>query len=204
MASWVDQKGQYQAIARSIDPAAVVLTKDHWLWSAAWWALAVLTLGLIAIGMPKRRFLEQYATTLGPFHGYPSSWPRLSRRLLVHECRHTSQFVFAGWFVPVFGWLFGRKARAVAGLLPMAIVYGLVVLPIGFALGRWLLELDADRTAWRWQLRNGYSADQVRARAEAFGRKVCGAPYLWAWLPVFGGVKAFSSAADKVIREAAT
>jgi len=198
---WTDERDKYQSIATSIDPAAVIMTKDHWLWSAAWWTLAVLTLGLIAIGMGREKFLTRYATTLGPFHGYPREWPNLSKRLLTHECRHTTQFVFAGWFVPVLGWLFGRRVRAVVGLLPMAIVYGLVVLPIGFAVGRWQLELDADRTAWRWAIRNGYSPAYIRERAAEFGAKVCGGPYLWAWLPALGGVKAFTKAADKVIAE---
>ena len=120
--SWVDEKAKYDAIAAQIEPAAVVMTKDHWLWSAAWYFLAVITLGLIMLGMGKTKFLTRYATTLGPWHGYPRDWPALSKRLLTHECRHTTQFVFAGWFVPVLGWFFGRKVRAVVGLLPMAIV----------------------------------------------------------------------------------
>lgn len=200
--SWTDEHDKYQAIATSIEPSAVIMTKDHWLWSAAWWFLAVLTLGLIAIGMSKTKFLTRYATTLGPFHGYPRDWPELSTRLLVHECRHTTQFVFAGWFVPVLGWLFGRKVRAAVGVLPMAIVYGLVVLPIGFAVGRWQLELDADRRSWAWAIRNGYSSAYVRERAKSFGATVCSGAYLWAWLKALGGVKAFERAADKVIREA--
>ena len=198
---WAKEREKYQTIATSIDPAATVLTKDHWLWSATWYALAIVTFGLIIVGMPKRKYLERYATTLGPWHGYPSTWPALSKRLLVPECRHTPQVGFAGWFVPVFGWFFGRKARAVAGLVPMAIVYGLLLLPLGFCVGRWQLELDADRTAWHWALRNGYSDEYVRERAREFGDKVCGGPYLWAWLKVLGGVKAFDAAADKVIRE---
>jgi hypothetical protein len=200
--SWIDDREQYQAIAAKIDPAATLFTKDHWVWTAAWIGLIVITLGLAAIGMPLKKFLERYATTLGPFHGYPSAWPALSKRLLVHECRHTTQFVFAGWFVPVLGWFFGRKVRAVCGLLPMAVVYGLVIFPIGLALGRWLLELDADRTSWRWAIRNGFGAGWVRERAARFGRQVCGGPYLWAW--VLGGVGVFERSAEKVICEYAS
>lgn len=199
MTSWVEERAKYEAIAAEIEPAAVLVTKDHWIWTALWIGLVAITFGLALIGMGRTKFLTQYATSLGPWHGYPSSFPVLSKYLLVHECRHTSQFVFAGWFVPVLGWFFGRKVRAVVGLLPMAIVYGLVVLPIGLAVGRWQLELDADRTAWRWAIRHGYSLAQIRTRAEAFGRKVCGAPYLFSW--PLGGVGVFKRSAEKVIHD---
>jgi hypothetical protein len=204
--SWTDERQKYDAIMREVEPAAMLCTKDHWFWSAAWWFLAVITLGLIAIKMSKRRFLDDFATTLGPWHGYPRQWSRLSKRLLVHEGRHTTQFVFCGYFVPVLGWIpgsFGRKLRAVVGLLPMAIVYGLLLLPIYFALGRWLLELDADRTSWRWQIRNGYTPEQVLVRASRFGNLVTSGAYLWAWPRWAGGVRVFERSADKVIREAA-
>lgn len=201
--SWTDEKQKYDAIMHEVEPAATLCTKDHWIWTALWVALVVITLGLAAIKMGRRRFLEDFATTLGPWHGYPRSWPALSKRLLVHEGRHTTQFVFCGWFVPVFGWFFGRKARAVVGLIPMALVYGLVLFPIYFALGRWLLELDADRASWRWQIRNGYKPEDVLVRASRFGNLVTSGAYLWAWPRWAGGVRVFERSADKVIKEAA-
>lgn len=198
--SWVVERYKYQAIMTEVEPAAIVCTKDSWLWTAAWVFLAVLTLGLIAIKMPLRRFLEDFATSLGPWHGYPRKLPALSKRLLVHEGRHTTQAVFFGWFVPVLGWCFGRKVRAVVGLIPMGLVYGVLLLPIYLALGRLLCELDADKTSWRWMIRNGYAEAEVFLRATEFGNLVTSGAYLWAW-PRKWGVGMFERAAEKVAKE---
>jgi len=198
--SWVDEKEKYDAIARSIEPAARLTTKDSWLWTALWVVGLVFTVGLLAIKMGRKRFLEEYATTLGPAQGYPSIFGALSKRLLVHECRHTTHCVWLGWLVPVFGWFFGRRVRAWCGLPIYAVLYLLFpVLPVGLNLGRWLFELDAEKTAWRWALRNGYPARSIVKRARDFGGRVCGGQYVWSWLP--WGKTVFLNAATDVCFE---
>lgn len=202
--SWTDERAKYEAIAAEIEPAARLSTKDSAFWVAVWIAGVVLTLGIMAVALPKRRFIDDFAITFGPIQSYPRSWPALSKRLLVHECRHTKQAVVMGWFVPILGWFFGRRVRAYAGLLWMTVFYLLTpIIPIGLCVGRWLLELDADRTAWRWAIRNGYDAPMIKLAASERVDKVCGRSYLWAWPKWLGGRALYLSTAERVIEAAA-
>lgn len=196
--SWVIHKQKYQRIASEIEPAARLSTKDALLWKAVAAILMVVSFGRLGY----RRFLDDYATTFGPIQAYPVGLDGLSTRLLVHECRHTTQAVWLGWSFPVLGWFFGRRVRAYAGLPLMAVLYLLFpLIPVGMCLCRWLFELDADRASWRWMLRNGYTAGMVTVRAEEFARKVCGGAYVFAWPNNLGGVSVFKNAAAKVIAE---
>jgi hypothetical protein len=187
--SWVDERERYETIARAVEPAVVLSTKDAWGWTAAWVGLLVLvTLVSLGVGthfflkkMSRSTFLGRYATTLGPLQGYPRGFERLSRSLLVHEARHTTQAVGFGYAVPVLGWLPFRRFRAVVGLLPMGLVYGLLPVPILVCYGRYRLELDADRASYRWMLRHGYSISEVRERSRRFADRVASGAYLWCW-----------------------
>ena len=187
--SWVKDKKKYEAIAASIEPAAKLTTKDSWFWTALW-VLMLIGVTLISVGigtyfflkkMGKKTFLERYATTIGPLQGYARRMLALSKRLLVHECRHVYQAIIAALFVPVLGWLPWRRWRAWVGLLPMFLVYIALPFPVGICYGRYRLELDADYTAWKWQLANGYTPQQVRDHAAARVLKVSGGQYGWAW-----------------------
>jgi len=202
--SWVDEKDRYEDIIEEIEPASIITTKDHWFWTVLWWTAVVFTLGLFVIGMPKKRFLEEYATTFFPIQGYPSIWEALSTRLLVHECRHTTHCVWLGYLVPILGWIpgkTGRHIRAWCGAPFYAVLYLLVVFPIGFSVGRWLIEFDADRTSWKWQAKYGYKLSEIVDRARGFGKRVCSGRYMWAWLRVFGGVALFEWAAKRIVKE---
>jgi hypothetical protein len=183
MKTWVTEKYKYEKIARSIDPSVRLVTKDGWYWKVIAALVMVFTFG----GISYRKFLDDYATTIGPLQGYPRQWQKLSTRLLVHEARHTRQ---ARWF--------GLWIHPWVGLPLFGVFYLLLFLPLGFAFFRWRFEIDADVASYKWQLKNGYTAEQVRARAKAFGAKVCGGNYGWSWL--FGGVRGFEKAADKVIQ----
>lgn len=197
-----------QTLAAEQDAAAIIVSKSHWLWTALWVGFILITLGLGAIGMSRRRFIEEFATTIGPWVGIPEGWLRTdsaSPSVIVHESGgHVKQFAFAGWFIPIIGWFFGRKVRAAAGALPMLLVYGVVVFPIGLAICRLLLEIDAEKAAWRWELKQGASAEGVLLRARDFGETVCGPAYLWSWPRFLGGVALFERAARGVIKEALT
>jgi hypothetical protein len=180
--SWTDELEKYQRVATGIEPAAVVTTKDALTWRIVWGLGVALTLGAFALANPMRRFLEDFGTTLAFWLGFPRRLRSLNLRFLRHECRHVTQFVLFGWAVPVLGWFLGRRVRALAGVLPMGVVYALLPLPAGLALGRYLLEADAEETAWRACLRDGtLTPEAVLARAESFGALLAGPAYLYAW-----------------------
>jgi len=175
--SWTDRQKQYAEVALKVCNVNRLSTKDGRLWRVVGWSLQIASFGRFT----QQRFLEEFASTLGPIQAYPRHWCELPMELIVHEARHTQQFLFAGWFVPILGWC-GRRCRVWAGLLPMAFVYGLFPLPIFFAWGRFQLELDADCYAWKMALEKGWmSADDVRKRAKHRGELVSSWAYLKSW-----------------------
>jgi hypothetical protein len=193
--SWTQSAQQYLGIACSVAAVSVITTKDGPFWRLAAWMLFLVSLGRFS----KQRFLEEFASTLGPIQAYPHGWPRLSPRLIVHEARHTRQFLLAGWFVPILGWL-GPRARAWAGLVPMTAIYGFFPLPVFFAWGRFRLELDADSYSWKVALQQGWmSPDDVRQRAASFAETISSWAYLKTW-PRRWTQKAFQRRAEEVIR----
>lgn len=196
--SWIDRKSEYDQWLRQYCRVVQLVTKQSRFWKLVAVGMACVSLGRFS----RLRFLEDFATTLGPIQAYPHQWTSLSRRLLVHEARHTQQFLFAGWFVPVLGWL-GAPVRVWVGLLPMALVYGLFPLPMFFAWGRFRLELDAEAAAWRVGLSEGWlSPAEVRQRADDFGKMVASWAYLKSW-PERWSVAAFQRRAEMEIQRAA-
>jgi len=179
---WMDHRAYYQDIARKIDGSVIVTTKDHWLWRALAWALYLVTCGW---GMKPEVFLTEYATTIGPVQGYPREWPELHEETIVHESGHTRQ---ARWF--------GLGIHPWVGLLPMAIAYLLLPLPVGLAYVRYILELGADKRRWRYMLDHGASPAEIVVRASSFGRTVSSKAYGWAWP---WAEKGFAEAAQRMI-----
>jgi hypothetical protein len=197
--SWVVEKFKYQREAEKIEPAAVITTKDSKWWTALWVSLVVVTLGLFAIGQPYRVFMEKFATTVGPVQGYPRKWAVVSIRTIVHECRHTKDVIFFGWFVPVLGWI-SNKLRAWVGLLPAGLVYGLLPFPVLLCYGRYKMELRADTASYHWMLEDGCSPEEVRSRAVSFAETVGSGKYFWPW-PKPLVRRGFKIAAEQVIRQ---
>jgi hypothetical protein len=196
--SWVYKKYFYKSIAQSIEKTAIITTKKSWFWSFLWWCMCVPTLGLISLRMPKSRFLKKYSTTIGPIQAYPQEYSHINEMLIVHECQHTKQAIFCGYFVPFLGWLegfFGRKIRAWVGLPIMLLVYGVLPFPIYFCYGRYRLELNADRRACEWALKNGYSMDYLEKYLEYRANCVGGGEYLWSW-PKFAVKKGYKKLVD--------
>jgi hypothetical protein len=192
--SWTHSAADYARLARGVAAVSVITTKDGRFWRLVAWSLCLLSLGRFA----RRRFLEEFASTLGPVQAYPQGWTALSPRLIVHESRHTQQFLWAGWFVPIVGWL-GPRVRVWAGLLPMGLVYGFFPLPVFFAWGRFRLELDADSYSWKVALENGWmSPDEVRERANSFAETISSWAYLRSW-PVRWTRRRFQRRAEDVI-----
>lgn len=173
-------------MARAIEPSVRLQTKDVWIWKLLGALATVATLG----GISYRRFLEDFATTLGPLQGYPAAWSvERVEAILVHEARHTRQARWCG--LGLHPWL---------GLPLFAVLYLALPLPMGMAWLRLLFELDADRAVWRHALRHGASPEEIRARARGFARVVCSGAYGWS-LPPRVGVRVFERAAERVIAE---
>lgn len=165
--SWVSMRPFFQSLAKSIDRASVVTVKEGWFWETLAALAPIFTFG----GMSRRRFLEEFATTIGPVQAYPRSWS-VERVMAVipHEARHTRQ---ARWFgLMISPWL---------GLPLMAIAYYFVFFPVGLAWARYRLELDADAFGWRYRLRHGARVDDVCARARNFAGIVGSGAYGYPW-----------------------
>lgn len=191
MKSWTEHRERYEELLGDVVDVAKLTTKDHWIWRGVAWSLALASFG----NFSRSRFMTRFATTFGPIQAYPREWSEISEEMIIHESRHTQQFLFAGWFVPLFGWV-GRKLRVWVGVLPMAVVYGFFPLPIFFAWGRMRLELDADAYVWRQGLREGWmSPDDVRVRAQDFAETVASWAYLRSW-PSAWTVRAFLKRAE--------
>jgi hypothetical protein len=181
---WVGERARLEALARAIEPSVRVQTKDGRHWRALAWLAAIATGG----GISRRTFLEEYATTLGPLHGYPAAWSaERVEATLVHEARHTRQARWCG--LGLHPWL---------GMPLFAALYLALPLPVGLGLARLLFELDADRAAWRHALAAGATPDQVRARAREFAGRVCSGHYGWP-APRRLGAALFARAAERAI-----
>ncbi len=182
--SWVEERARLAALARAIEPSVRIQTKAGAHWRALGWLAWLATAG----GIPRRTFLEDYATTLGPLHGYPAGWSaERVEATLVHEARHTRQARWCG--LGLHPWL---------GLPVFAVLYLALPLPVGLGLARLLFEIDADRASWRHALASGASPDQVRARARAFAGRVCSGHYGWPVPPRLGHAL-FARAAERAI-----
>jgi hypothetical protein len=181
---WTAEHSRLEALAREIEPSVRLETKDGWHWRALAGLAALATLG----GLSRRAFLEDYATTIGPLHGYPSAWSVARvERTLVHEARHTRQARWCG--LGLHPWL---------GMPLFAVLYLLTPLPMGLGLARFLFELDADRAVWRHALAAGARPETIRARAREFGARVCSGHYGWP-LPRALGLRLFDRAAQRAI-----
>jgi hypothetical protein len=183
---WLGERARLEALARAIEPSVRIQTKDGAHWRALAWLAAVATGG----GISRRTFLEDYATTLGPLHGYPAGWSaERVEATLVHEARHTRQARWCG--LGLHPWL---------GMPLFAALYLALPLPVGLGLARLLFELDADRAGWRHALAAGATPDAVRARAREFAGRVCSGHYGWP-VPRRLGTALFARAAERVIAE---
>lgn len=183
-AGWLPERERLAALARAIEPSVRLQTKDGWHWRVLARLASAATFG----GISQRVFLEQYATTLGPLHGYPAAWSaERVERTLVHEARHTRQARWCG--LGLHPWL---------GLPLFALLYLALPFPVGLGLARALFELDADRAAWRHALRQGAAPDAIRARAREFASRVCSGHYGWP-IPRRAGVALFGAAAERAI-----
>jgi hypothetical protein len=184
MMSWTSQKTRLELVARAIDPAVVLMTKNGRFWRALAWVLVIVTFG----GVSRKRFLENFATTFGPVQAYPEVWSAATvESVIIHESRHTRQ---ARWF--------GFGISPWVGLPLMGVAYLLFFFPIGLAWVRYRLELDAEVARWRFMLLSGANPNLIRMHAQNFASLVSGRAYFYSW-PASWAKWGFVRKAEKII-----
>jgi len=180
---WTYQIGTLTDYARTFDGSATLLPKSHWLGRL---------LNVLVFWMPRKRFMESFATTLGPVVLIPDAWKvDQARDVIPHEVAgHVRQF---RWF--------GLWTHPWVGLPGMGIVYGLLFFPILLAWPRYRLELHAEVQRWRVLLSSKRaSPSDVMRRAKAFAETVASWSYLKPW-PRGLVWRGFERAAKRVIEE---
>jgi len=125
-----------------------LVAKAGWFWGALHWIVFVVTFG------GNRWFATRYITTIGRMIAVPQSW--IGRPLgiydtatIQHERVHVAQFKRAG------------LGSARLGILPLALVYIFLPLPICFAWFRWMLERGAYVAGFRVLLEHGRKLDEL-------------------------------------------
>lgn len=181
--SWADTDKVYYILkAKSMVPYAVLVTKDGWFWNAIAWFLYLVSFTTFK----RKRFLEDFATTFGCFVGCSSTWRSIPTPLLAHEVLgHVRQFHFAGYFIPILGWFFGSKIRAICGIPLMGLGY-ILLFPFKLAFGRFFLEAHADYCSYVYMLtpsipkdEGNWSCFDVKERALRFADTLSSGAYLW-------------------------
>lgn len=138
-----------------------VVEKSGWFWRAIDIALRIVTIGRMTT------FLTDYVTTIGPVVAHPVGKPP-SNSTLIHEFVHVDQFAVAG------------LGNAWLGIIPMAVGYLLLPLPIGFAWVRWRLEVQAYGKELEWRIDQGLTAfPHAVGWAQAHAAILCGPAYAW-------------------------
>lgn len=157
----MDLESRYQALVEELTENGVRLVdKSHvWHQRAIDLLLRLLTFGAQSI------YLDRYVTTIGRTIYLTPDWPERSAAdryaTLRHEMVHLHQF---------------RRF----GLLPMALAYLLLPLPVGLAWCRMRLEREAYAETVRVHYSLGGRAATDRLRAHVI-RQFTSASYAWMW-----------------------
>jgi hypothetical protein len=180
---WGYAKHALTTYARTFDRSAVLLPKSHWFGRL---------LNVLVFWMSRERFMEHFATTVGPVVLIPDAWSTAEARdVIPHE---------AGGHVRQFRWC-GLLIHPWAGLLFMGLIYGLLFFPIMFAYFRYRLELHAESVRWRVLLSEGRaSPSDVMNRAQRFADTVSSWAYLKPW-PAAWVKRGFVRKAKRIIEE---
>jgi hypothetical protein len=133
-------------------------------------------------------FMTDYATTIGPIQAYPSDWTAfMVEEIGIHESQHTRQ---CRWFgLGISPWI---------GLIPMALAYLLLPLPIGLAWCRYRLELNAEIPFWKYLLAQGMTEEALMRRVEYTALGVSSSAYLYS-VPRAWALWGYRRKAKKVI-----
>lgn len=182
--SWTIHKTELEGLVHKIEPTARLTTKDHWFWKVLAVLVCIFTFGSI----PRKKFLTQYGTTIGPIIASPKEWPSLKQGYLVHEATHAADMRKAG--LGIHPW---------AGIFFYALAYLFLFLPFGLAWFRYKLELRADIARWRYELKTGLRTPrEVIIHAAARGKSLSNGTYGYAWLWSTDG---YRKTVEKIIKE---
>jgi hypothetical protein len=133
METWVNYKEELSLVAKTFDKTVKIYSKEDTL-----------------IGRIHDKFFPDFAFTLANYHFYPRNWSKKTLlRVLPHESRHTAQFRWAGLGI-----------HPIIGFIPMMVLYVFFPIPIFFAVGRFFLELDADKACFDYLLTNNLATKQ--------------------------------------------
>lgn len=193
---WELDKPRLEVLAHKFDKSIKLHNKDNTLMKGISWLLFIFSFGKLK----RERFLENFATTLGNHHYYPSSWSIQDvEETLPHEAQHTRQF---RWF--------GFGIHPLAGLPLAGVAYGLIFFPVGIAVVRVLLEIDADKARWRHQITPSVITytkagkiqlmDLMTEQARRRSKILAGPEYLWA-MPEKSIYKLYLSAYNDLYEE---
>jgi len=177
--SWIENKASILEETHKYDKSIKLYTKDNFFSKSIafilWFISYVFTFGKRAF--PKDAFLTQYATTIGPFHFYPKEWESYDvMNVLPHEAQHTKQARALSLYI-----------HPIIGILPMSLMY-LLPIPIGLALGRLWLEINADKAIWEYivKTRAPQTANQkenlileIKMRSKSFVYCLSSEDYMW-------------------------
>jgi hypothetical protein len=192
--SWLANREALQAEARKVDPSIILTPKSMWFWQALAWLLTIITFGKIK----RDRFLQDFATTVGPLWGLPDDWSDADvRGLIPHEGRHTYQARVCGWFIPILGWI--PFLAPWVGIPIQMLLYVVLPIPVGLTYFRYYFELDADVHEWANKLEAGiWTKERVWDDALRRAVSVSGADYFYPW-PEKWVTNGYRKKADEVI-----
>jgi hypothetical protein len=132
------------------------------------WAFLDLCVRVLTFGKNKA-FLTSYVTTIGKRVAVPKDWPVPRERqyvVLRHELVHVRQQARLGLG---FVWL---------GMVPWAVLYALLPLPMGLAWFRYCFEREAYAESVRAAIVVGEDPEAEREHAVA---QISGPAYAWTW-----------------------
>ena len=179
--SWLNEKEKHQKFVTYFEEGCKLVEKKGWFWE---FLAIVLFCG--TFGKLKRKvFMENFATTLGPYIAIPTD-REVSDFLLVHESIHVKHAKMLG------------LGSIWVGTFVYFILYT-CLFPLGFNWFRFRFELDADSKAWMYMYASGeWDEDDVYFRASTFCDTVCSSSYGWPY-PKLKGQKRFAEEAKKII-----
>lgn len=161
--SWLDDRIRLQKMANEVDRSVRLTTKD-----SLFWKILANILQFFHI-MKSWRFLDSFATTIGPVIAFPRSWTTEAvENTLDHELIHVRQARICG--LGLSPWL---------GLPIYTIAYLLLPLPLGLAYCRFHFELEAEKVRWSRMFQEGTGLIVIDSLAKDWANMVSGPSYGW-------------------------
>jgi hypothetical protein len=177
MASWVENRDELQATLATFAPKVKLKVKEGWVWD-------------VIARVQYNGWMDEMAVGIGDSIYIPRNWYyKSAASVLRHEAQHCKQCRVLGlgshWF----------------GVVPFAIIYFLLLLPILLAVGRALLERNACAAQWRADLESGAATTSaINNDAEFVGAQLGSKAYGFA-LPTALATYLFKRKACKVIEK---